>query len=55
MSRSELYAMALRTYLQEHRDEGITERLDEIYGAEPDSLDPLLLRLQALSLPQDEW
>jgi metal-responsive CopG/Arc/MetJ family transcriptional regulator len=34
MSRSELYATALRHYLGEHRGEMITERLDEIYGGE---------------------
>ena len=32
MSRSELYTTALRRYLEEHRGEMVTERLDEIYG-----------------------
>ena len=55
MSRSELYAIALRNYLQEHRGEVITERLDEIYGVEPGGLDPDIARLQAQSLPDDDW
>ena len=59
MSRSELYAKALRDYLREHRGEGITERLDEVYGAEESGeasdLDPVVARLQGLSLPEDEW
>lgn len=55
MSRSELYATALRHYLAERRGERITERLDEIYGAEPGSLDPAISHLQANSLPKDDW
>lgn len=55
MSRSELYATALRHYLGEHRGEVITERLDEIYGAEPGTLDPTIASLQARSLPEDDW
>lgn len=55
MSRSELYATALRQYLEERRSERITERLDEVYGAEPGDLDPAVARLQARSLPEDDW
>jgi metal-responsive CopG/Arc/MetJ family transcriptional regulator len=55
MTRSELYAKALRDYLQEHRGEGITERLDEVYGAEESGLDPVVAELQGRSLPEDEW
>jgi metal-responsive CopG/Arc/MetJ family transcriptional regulator len=55
MSRSELYATALRHYLGEHRGEMITARLDEIYGGEWGGLDPDIARLQARSLPEDDW
>ncbi len=55
MTRSELYAKALRDYLREHRGEGITERLDEVYGAEESVLDPVVAKLQGRSLPDDEW
>ncbi len=56
MSRSELFAAALRHYLQEHQGEGITQRLDEIYGAEESStLEPDLVRMQARSLASNDW
>jgi hypothetical protein len=55
MSRSELYATALRQYLEAHRGEMITERLDEIYGVEPGGLDPDIARLQSQSLREDDW
>lgn len=55
MSRSELYATALRRYLVEHRGERITERLDEVYVAEPEGLDPTVASLQSRSLPEDDW
>ena len=55
MSRSELYATALSHYLAEHRAELITERLDEIYGGESGGLNPDIARLQARSLPEDDW
>jgi metal-responsive CopG/Arc/MetJ family transcriptional regulator len=55
MSRSELYATALRYYLHKHRSEGITQRLDEIYSTDDGVLDPAIARLQARSLPKDAW
>ena len=47
-SRSQLYAEALREYLERHHDEDITRRLNEIYEAEPElaELDPVLEALQ---------
>lgn len=53
VSRSELYATALRRYLEEHRDEGITDQLDAVYGEQPSTVDPTIVRLQARSLPDD--
>lgn len=55
MSRSELYANALRQYVRELSGERVTSRLDEIYGAEEDNLDPALARMQGRSLPKEEW
>jgi predicted DNA-binding protein len=56
-SRSQLYAEAIRAYLDKHADENITARLNEIYGAEPElsKLDPVLEALQWRSLPKEEW
>ena len=55
MSRSELCATALRHYLGEYRSEMITARLDEIYDADSVEMDPAIARLQARSLPEDDW
>ncbi len=55
MSRSELYTTALREFLIEKQSAHITERLNQVYEAEPSTLDPILVRLQASSLPAEEW
>jgi metal-responsive CopG/Arc/MetJ family transcriptional regulator len=56
-SRSQLYADALRQYLERYRDENVTRRLNEIYDAEPElaELDPVLAAMQFMSLPKEEW
>ncbi len=56
-SRSELYATALAEYLKRHRFQGVTERLDAVYQAQPEDsqLDPVLDALQLRSLPREEW
>jgi metal-responsive CopG/Arc/MetJ family transcriptional regulator len=55
LSRSELYATALRHYLQEHRSQAITEQLNAIYDSEQSTLDSALGHAQASSLPRNEW
>ncbi|HEX9670210.1 MAG TPA: ribbon-helix-helix protein, CopG family [Thermoanaerobaculia bacterium] len=55
MSRSQLYAVALRNYVDSQRQADITETLNRIYANEPSELDPVLARLQSLSLPRDDW
>jgi metal-responsive CopG/Arc/MetJ family transcriptional regulator len=55
VSRSELYTRALRDYLAEHGAEGITERLNEVYGDGQESgLDPALAELQRRSLERGD-
>lgn len=56
-SRSQLYAEALRQYLERHRDQDITRRLNELFDAEPElaGLDPVLKEMQYRSLPKEEW
>lgn len=53
LSRSALYARALREYLARHRDRRVTERLDEVYGASAEGLDPTLRSAQARSVGRD--
>jgi metal-responsive CopG/Arc/MetJ family transcriptional regulator len=55
LSRSELYAKAVVAFLQLQRATGVKEALDAIYAVEDSRLDPVLVRLQALSLPPEEW
>jgi metal-responsive CopG/Arc/MetJ family transcriptional regulator len=57
ISRSELFQRAVHAFLREHKDEGVTESLNKVYGcsSEEARLDLLLEELQLGSLPKDEW
>ncbi len=55
MTRSALFTVAVDEYVQGHRSEDVTRRLNEVYAKEDSSLDPVLERLQTLSLPREEW
>jgi len=55
MSRSQLYVVAVKSYLRDHATEAVTAALDRIYGQGPSALEPALVRLQAAILPEDEW
>ncbi len=57
LSRSELYANAIREFIARKQRKDVTERLDQIYGdgSISSKLDPSLAKLQGLSLPREEW
>jgi metal-responsive CopG/Arc/MetJ family transcriptional regulator len=55
MSRSELYTRAVEAYVCSHRDEGVTDALNQVYATEDESVDPITERLQYSSIPKDEW
>ena len=58
VSRSELYASAVAEFIERYRREGITEKLDEIYGVEEgaeSSLDSNLGTLQLETLAKEDW
>ena len=55
MTRSALFTVAVDEYVQHHRADDITERLNEIYAKEDSTLDPVLERLQTISLPKEKW
>jgi metal-responsive CopG/Arc/MetJ family transcriptional regulator len=55
ISRSELYATAVATYITEHREANITEQLNQLYTDEDSSLDGVVQQIQTLSLPREEW
>jgi len=54
-SRSELYARAVNEFIREHKQEGITEALNEVYGEEPSKLDKELLSMQNLGIGRESW
>ena len=55
LSRSDLYAAALAEFIRERREERITERLNEVYAEDDSDLDPALSKMQAISLPVEQW
>mgnify|MGYP001605620637 FL=1 len=55
ISRSELYAKAVDSFIAAQRNEGVTELLNRVYSTESSAVDAVLSRLQVNSLPHDEW
>ncbi len=55
MSRSQLYATAVEEFVAQHDSQEVTERLDAVYGQQPASVDVVLEKLQARSLPKEDW
>jgi len=50
VSRSRLYSVALQRFVQDHDDETITAKLNEVYDVESSSLDPILQSIQSRSV-----
>jgi metal-responsive CopG/Arc/MetJ family transcriptional regulator len=55
LSRSELYTKALQAYLKRHNRDQILLRLNQIYSRESSELDPVMARMQFMSLPREDW
>lgn len=55
ITRSALFTAAVDEYIQHHREDNVTRKLNEVYAKEDSSLDPVFARLQSLSLPKEEW
>lgn len=55
VSRSELYSKAVSSFVKSHRNQGITDQLNKIYGEENSSLEPGFHHLQRLSLKPEKW
>lgn len=55
MSRSELYTTAIAAFVEAHRSEDVTEKLNQVYAAEASTLDPVLFKLQAAALDDEHW
>ncbi len=54
MSRSALYSQAVAEFLERHRSDGVTVRLNEVYSSTSSELDPVLGDSQFASLER-EW
>ncbi len=55
ITRSALFTAAVDEYIQRHRQDDVTRKLNEVYAEEDSSLDPVFAQLQSLSLPKEEW
>ena len=55
MSRSEFYTEALRVYLQRYNREQILFKLNEVYPQESSKLDPVMSKMQFMSLQREDW
>jgi len=55
ISRSQLYAKAVAEYTKQRKTVNITEKLNEVYSKEKDTLDKELSSMQVHSLEKEEW
>ncbi len=55
VSRSKVFAMGVKKLAEEHDDDEITARLNEVYSKEKAEIDPILFKMALMSLPKDEW
>jgi metal-responsive CopG/Arc/MetJ family transcriptional regulator len=55
VSRSELYTNALKAYLRKYNRDQILSKLNQIYSEESSELDPVLAKIQFMSLLRESW
>ena len=55
ISRSAVFAMGIKKLAEVYDDDEVTAKLNEFYSREKAELDPVILKMAALSLPDDEW
>jgi metal-responsive CopG/Arc/MetJ family transcriptional regulator len=55
LSRSELYTKALQAYLKRYNRDQILLKLNQVYTRESSELDPVMARMQFMSLPREDW
>ena len=58
ISRSELYQLAVASFLEVHLAEAVTAALDAVHGEKPElahSIDPVTQELQARSITSSRW
>lgn len=55
VSRSELYSTAVYEYIERHKIEGVTSRLNNLYTSQDSKLDGYLGQMQGQSLKKEDW
>ncbi len=55
VSRSKIFAMGVKKLAEEYDEDEVTEKLNRFYEKEKAEIDPVILKMAALSLPRDEW
>ena len=55
VSRSELYSKAMEEFLNNHKNQGITELLDQVYSARNSRLGDAYYSLQMSSVDKEDW
>ena len=55
ISRSELYTKAVEQFVTEHARIDVREKLDQVYAAEPSTMDPALAGAQSASIGREDW
>jgi metal-responsive CopG/Arc/MetJ family transcriptional regulator len=55
VSRSKLYATALSEYLERHRAESVTARLNQVYSKHESKLDPAFENAMLETLAKERW
>ena len=55
INRSQLFSAALAEFLERHKQDKITERLNEVYGEEASGLDAALPAMQFSSFCEEDW
>ncbi|VAX00158.1 hypothetical protein MNBD_GAMMA22-1159 [hydrothermal vent metagenome] len=55
LSRSELYVKAMNEYLNSHKNQNVTKKLNEIYSLNESTIDDDTLSLQIRSIPKENW
>lgn len=55
LSPSELYTKALKMYLRKYNRDRIFKKLNQVYSEESSVLDPVLEKMQFMSLSREDW
>lgn len=55
VSRSELFSTAVSEYINNHKYQSVTDRLNLIYNADDSKIDEKLVSMQWNSVEKEEW